>query len=69
LAIRTPRCFRTFGLSWARGRYLPQATTKFRDFLVEALQHRERRPLPDRKKISIPPITPATTAAVPGGSA
>jgi DNA-binding transcriptional LysR family regulator len=43
LAIGSPRCFRTFGLSWARGRYLPQGTAAFRDFLVELLQHRERR--------------------------
>jgi DNA-binding transcriptional LysR family regulator len=69
LTIRSPRCFRTFGLAWARGRYLPQATARFRDFLVETLQHRDRRPAADRKKISVPPITRATTAAVSGGSA
>jgi DNA-binding transcriptional LysR family regulator len=43
LPVRTPRCFRTFGLSWARGRYLPQGTSAFRDFLVESLTYRERR--------------------------
>lgn len=43
LSVRSPRAFRTFGLSWARGRYLPQGTAAFRDFLVESLQHRERR--------------------------
>ncbi|HEY5350773.1 MAG TPA: LysR family transcriptional regulator [Candidatus Lustribacter sp.] len=42
ITIRSPRCFRTFGLSWARGRYLPQATVAFRDHLVDLLQHRER---------------------------
>ena len=43
LTVNSPRCFRTFGLSWARGRYLPQGTTAFRDYLVESLSHRERR--------------------------
>jgi DNA-binding transcriptional LysR family regulator len=43
LTIRAPRCYRPFGLSWARGRYLPQGTAMFRDFLVDLLQHRERR--------------------------
>jgi DNA-binding transcriptional LysR family regulator len=42
LTVHAPRCFRTFGLSWARGRYLPQRTLAFRDFLVDALQRRER---------------------------
>jgi DNA-binding transcriptional LysR family regulator len=44
LTVRAPRCSRTFGLSWARGRYLPQGTAAFRDMLVDVLQHRERRP-------------------------
>jgi DNA-binding transcriptional LysR family regulator len=44
LTVRAPRCSRTFGLSWARGRYLPQGTAAFRDMLVDLLQHRERRP-------------------------
>jgi DNA-binding transcriptional LysR family regulator len=43
LPVRTPRCYRTFGLSWARGRYLPQRTLAFREFLVDALQRREQR--------------------------
>ena len=42
IPVHTPKCFRTFGLSWARGRYLPQRTLAFRDFLVDALQRRER---------------------------
>jgi DNA-binding transcriptional LysR family regulator len=42
IPVHAPRCFRTFGLSWARGRYLPQRTLAFRDFLVDALQRRER---------------------------
>jgi DNA-binding transcriptional LysR family regulator len=43
LPVRSPRCFRTFGLSWARGRYLPQRTVAFRDYLVEKLQHTPAR--------------------------
>ncbi len=42
LPVHAPRCYRRFGLSWARGRYLPQRTLAFRDFVVDALQHRER---------------------------
>jgi len=42
IPVHAPRCSRTFGLSWARGRYLPQRTLAFRDFLVDALQRRER---------------------------
>jgi DNA-binding transcriptional LysR family regulator len=42
IPVHTPHCHRTFGLSWARGRYLPQRTLAFRDFLVDALQRRER---------------------------
>jgi DNA-binding transcriptional LysR family regulator len=44
IAISGPRAYRTFGLSWARGRYLPQGTAAFRDYVIERLQSRERRP-------------------------
>lgn len=38
VTVQTPRCFRTLGLSWVRGRYLPKATTVFRDFIVTVLR-------------------------------
>jgi DNA-binding transcriptional LysR family regulator len=45
ISVRDPACWRTIGLSWRRGRYLPERTLRFRDLVLTTLGRRPPRAL------------------------